>query len=283
MAKQLASLPRVLFGTAWKGDKTAEVVSKAISAGFTGIVSGGDSRNYNEKLVGDAIKQSGKRENLYIQTSFIPASSPHEAKLFQESYYDYSAPIKKQVEASIDKSLNLLQVDQIDTVVIGRPYRFAFDNKEAYATLESLVEQKKIKNIGLQRFHDIDMLKEVYDSATIKPLVIFNRFYTEKNFDPEIRSFAKQQGIQYQSFWTLTGNPQITNQIKYLVPEGQTVQQLWFKYVLQLGITPVTAPENDDQIRQVLALADLPELDEDTFDQITAIAKSNLDRDVSFP
>ena len=282
-----ASLPRLLYGTAWRANRTGELVEKAIKSGFTGIVTGGEGRNYNEKLVGQAVSKTIKdgvtsREKLFIQTSFAVMSSAHEAENTALNY-DSSAPIHKQVLQSVEQSLNNLQTDYIDALILSRPYRLSFDNEEVWGAFEELVASKKVRHIGISRVHDPEQLQQIYNNANVKPSIITNRFYADNNYDPEIRQFAKNKQITYQSFWTLTGNPQVTNQIKYLVPEGKTVQQLWYKFVTQLGIVPLTAPTTDDHFRQVSEVPDLPELSEEQFETIAAIARNNLPRGTTFP
>jgi diketogulonate reductase-like aldo/keto reductase len=43
----------------------------------------------------------------------------------------------------------------------------------------------------------------------IKPSVVQNRFYPATNFEVVLRQYCREEGIIFQSFWTLTGNPQL--------------------------------------------------------------------------
>lgn len=71
-------MPRIIYGTAWKKDRTADLVEKAILAGFRGIDTACQPKHYNEPLVGAALqrlKDHGiKREVLFLQTKFTPLS-----------------------------------------------------------------------------------------------------------------------------------------------------------------------------------------------------------------
>jgi diketogulonate reductase-like aldo/keto reductase len=58
----------------------------------------------------------------------------------------------------------------------------------------------------------------VYDAATVKPTILQNRFYGKTSHDKEIRAYCKENGIHYESFWTLTGNPKLV--------EGGEVREL---------------------------------------------------------
>lgn len=72
-------MPRIMYGTAWKKERTAELVSQAVKAGFRGIDTACQPKHYREDLVGQAIKSlisEGvvKREELYIQTNLTACS-----------------------------------------------------------------------------------------------------------------------------------------------------------------------------------------------------------------
>jgi hypothetical protein len=55
----------------------------------------------------------------------------------------------------------------------------------------------------------LSLLKNIYNSANIKPKFIQNRFYSKSGYDVNIREFCKEKDMVYQSFWTLTANPHI--------------------------------------------------------------------------
>lgn len=53
-----APMPKLLYGTAWKKDATADLVLAALKAGFRGIDTAAQPVHYNERLVGAAVKQA---------------------------------------------------------------------------------------------------------------------------------------------------------------------------------------------------------------------------------
>jgi predicted aldo/keto reductase-like oxidoreductase len=68
-------MPGIIYGTAWKKDKTAELVEQAIRQGFRGIDTACQPKHYHEAGVGEGIAaciSSGiiKREKIYLQTKF---------------------------------------------------------------------------------------------------------------------------------------------------------------------------------------------------------------------
>jgi diketogulonate reductase-like aldo/keto reductase len=69
-------IPRLVYGTAWKKDKTADLVYQALKAGFRGIDTAAQPRHYQEGLVGDGIRraiQDGivERKDLFVRPSFL--------------------------------------------------------------------------------------------------------------------------------------------------------------------------------------------------------------------
>jgi diketogulonate reductase-like aldo/keto reductase len=65
------TLPVLIYGTAWKEDRTADLVFKALGAGFRAIDTAAQPKHYREDLVGDGIRRAiraGKirREDLYV-------------------------------------------------------------------------------------------------------------------------------------------------------------------------------------------------------------------------
>jgi diketogulonate reductase-like aldo/keto reductase len=62
----------MIYGTAWKGDQTADPVAHAFEAGFRAFDTAAQPRHYREELVGEGIRKSlaksgTKREDLCIR------------------------------------------------------------------------------------------------------------------------------------------------------------------------------------------------------------------------
>ncbi|SEI94081.1 Aldo/keto reductase [Kandleria vitulina] len=114
------------------GAETKEAVLNAIKVGYRGIDTA--QSYFNEKEVGDAIKECGlPREELFITT-----------KVWIDNYgYD---KCKKSIEESLEK----LQTDYIDLVLLHQPFS---DYYGAYRALEDLYEEGKIKAIGVSNFY----------------------------------------------------------------------------------------------------------------------------------
>src|SRR5436309_12874544 len=94
------TVPRFLYGTAWKEDETRRLTELALRQGFRGVDTANQRRHYHEVAVGQAVTAavaSGLvvREELFLQTKFtFRASQDHRLP------YDPAAPIATQVEQS---------------------------------------------------------------------------------------------------------------------------------------------------------------------------------------
>jgi diketogulonate reductase-like aldo/keto reductase len=77
-------IPRVVYGTAWKKDRTATLVYQALKAGFKAIDTAAQPRHYNEAQVGEGIRRAikegiVKREDLYV--SYALDAKPYITRL----------------------------------------------------------------------------------------------------------------------------------------------------------------------------------------------------------
>jgi hypothetical protein len=64
-------IPTLVYGTAWKKERTADLVYEALKAGFKGIDTAAQPRHYQEDLVGDGIRRAVsegvvKREDIFV-------------------------------------------------------------------------------------------------------------------------------------------------------------------------------------------------------------------------
>lgn len=78
-AASTAAMPPMMYGTAWKKDRTADLVYEAIKAGFRGIDTAAMKRHYDEALTGEGIRRAisegvVSREDLFA--SLLPSHLP---------------------------------------------------------------------------------------------------------------------------------------------------------------------------------------------------------------
>lgn len=64
-------MPKLVYGTAWKKERTADLVYQALKQGFRGVDTAAQPRHYQENLVGDGIRRAiseglVSRDDLYV-------------------------------------------------------------------------------------------------------------------------------------------------------------------------------------------------------------------------
>ena len=67
-------LPAFLYGTAWKKEKTAELVYQALCSGFRAVDTAAQPKHYREDLVGDGIRHAIKQGKVSRDELFVSQS-----------------------------------------------------------------------------------------------------------------------------------------------------------------------------------------------------------------
>lgn len=207
-----AGIIPALYGTAWKKSRTKELVELAILTGFRAIDTACQPKHYYEPGVGEALasiyeKTSIRREDIFIQTKFtsVDGQDPNNIP------YDKSQSLHDQVLESFKKSCENLKTTYIDSYIMHSPMHTLEETMEVWYTFEQLHQEGKTKNLGISNIYNLNLLQNIYSKANIKPRFIQNRFYRQSGYDKGIREFCRSNDMQYQSFWTLTGNPNIVS------------------------------------------------------------------------
>jgi diketogulonate reductase-like aldo/keto reductase len=271
-----AAMPVMLYGTAWKRERTAEYVLSAIEAGLRGVDTAGQPKHYDEAGVGaalaEAFRRGLRREELFVQTKFSPIGAHDPMRI----PYDPHAPIAAQVQQSFASSQRNLQIDDVDSLVLHSPLRTLAETLEAWRAMEALVDGGQVRRIGISNCYDPNLLRALHERATIKPSVVQNRFYAETGYDRSIRRFCRERGLVYQSFWTLTANPHLLGHPRVLAiarPHGRTPAQVLFRFLIHEGVVPLTGTKSIEHMREDLAVMEF-ELDDAQRADIDALLRA---------
>ena len=263
-------VPALIYGTAWKAERTAGLVEQAVAAGFKGIDTACQPKHYNEPGVGEALaklKQQGiPRDSLYLQTKFTPLSGQDPNNI----PYDPSLPLPRQVAQSFETSTKNLRTDYLDSLLLHSPLQSFNATMEVWGALEKIRREGGTRQLGISNCYDPALLQQLYQQADIKPAVVQNRFYADTGYDSELRSWCKEQGIIYQSFWTLTANTHVLSALAVgRIAEKYHCEptQVLLRYVTQLGIVPLTGTTSAEHMREDLQMFNF-ELDEGEMDNI---------------
>jgi diketogulonate reductase-like aldo/keto reductase len=269
------NMPCLIYGTAWKKADTADLVEQALLAGFRGIDTACQPKHYDEALVGVVLQrvmhQGIPRDHLYLQTKFTSLSGQDPARV----PYDKSAPLDEQVAQSFATSLHNLQTDYVDGLILHSPFDTHAKTLRAWRAMESIQLAGGARQLGISNCYELPVLQALYKEAQVKPAIVQNRFYKDTGYDVALRHWCTAHGIIYQSFWSLTANPHILNSklLQNLAAQyHKTAAQLFFRYLHQLGIVPLTGTRSPQHLQDDLGMFDF-ELATDDFEKLGVMLK----------
>lgn len=251
------SVPSIIYGTAWKKDRTAALVTQALLTGFRGIDTAAQPKHYDEALVGvglqQALQQGIRREAIYLQTKFtpLPGQDPERVP------YDATAPLQTQVHQSFAVSQHNLQTDHVDCLVLHSPLANHALTLQAWRAMEEIQLAGGARLLGISNCYDFDVMQALYAGARIKPAIVQNRFYQETGYEFALREWCTAHGVIFQSFWSLTANPQILNSTtlqELAQAHHKTRAQVFFRYLTQAGVVPLTGTTSEQHMRDDLAI-----------------------------
>ena len=252
--------PQILYGTAWKKERTETLVAAAIRQGFRGIDTACQPKHYHEPGVGAGVaaclSDSLTRADLYLQTKFTPLRGQDPKQV----PYDQSAARASQVAQSFLASSRNLQTDYVDCLILHSPLPELEQTFEVWRALEAVFDSGGARRLGISNCYQLEELEALYRGSRVKPAVVQNRFYADTGYDREIRAFCRAHGMVYQSFWTLTANPKLLQDrvIQDLAAShGRTPAQVLFRFLTQEGVVPLTGTKSEAHMREDLAIFEL--------------------------
>lgn len=268
-------MPKLIYGTAWKKEQTTHLVETAVLAGFRGIDTACQPKHYEEPLVGSALHRlliSGiERETLYLQTKFTPLAGHDPDRV----PYDKQAPIDEQVAQSFAASLQNLQTKYVDCLILHSPVTPFGELLKVWRAMETIRDSGEARQLGISNCYNLDYLKQLFRVAEVKPAVVQNRFYRETGYDAALRQWSTDQGVVYQSFWTLTANPHLLNSkpLQMLATKYEkSAAQIFFRYLSQIGIVPLTGTRSEQHMKEDLESFDIA-LDGNEMEQVNLLMK----------
>lgn len=275
LSNQNIKVPNMLYGTAWKKEKTADLVEEAILTGFRGVDTACQPKHYQENLVGEgllrAYEKGVKREELYLQTKFTPIEGQDKTNM----PYLESDSLEKQIEKSFEISKKNLKSSFIDSYILHSPIFPGSRLLKAWEVMSSFYKNKEVGQIGISNCYDLDVLIYLYEKVEIKPSVVQNRFYAQTSYDDHIRKWCKEKGVIYQSFWSLTANPDILSSktifdltLKYKRSEAS----VFYKFLNQMGIIPLNGTTSKEHMKEDLKISEFS-LEDSEIQEINALLK----------
>ncbi len=266
-------MPWLIYGTAWKKERTADLVVKAIQAGFSGVDTACQPKHYDEQLVGEALQRLKElrveRESLFVQTKFTPLGGQDPRRV----PYDKNAPIESQVVQSFETSKKNLKTHYVDSLILHSPVAPHAHLMKAWIAMEAIQKAGGARQLGISNCYDTEIMKLLYADANVKPAVVQNRFYQETGYDADLRNWCSNHGVIYQSFWTLTANPHIlgSNTVRSIARKyKKTEAQIFFRCLNQSCIVPLTGTCSEKHMREDLSVFDF-ELSSDDLSKVRSL------------
>jgi diketogulonate reductase-like aldo/keto reductase len=248
------AVPPLMYGTAWKEDRTEELTAQALDAGFRAIDTANQRKHYHEAGVGAALRAKGlARDQLFLQTKFTYARGQD-----HRLPYDPAAPVGQQVKQSIASSLEHLGVERLDSYVLHGPasgYGWTADDAAVWATMVEAREAGTTRLLGVSNVghHHLVALEK---SGAELPAFVQNRCYARMGWDREVRAFCRAHDITYQGFSLLTANPEVLRSpVVHRAAQrlSATPAQVVFAFSRQIGMLPLTGTTDRDHMREDLA------------------------------
>jgi diketogulonate reductase-like aldo/keto reductase len=128
-----------------------------------------------------------------------------------------------------------------------------------WKAMESIHRAGGARQLGISNCYDPHLMRMLHADAAVKPTVVQNRFYAQSGYDADLRHWCSGHGVVYQSFWTLTANPHIlaSPTVRSLAQQyGKTQAQIFFRYLTQAEIVPLTGTTSERHMHEDLSIFD---------------------------
>ena len=232
-------------------DECKRAVLDALETGYRLIDTA--AAYFNEKAVGDAIKESGiNRKELFITTKLWINNAGYENA-------------KKGFETSMEK----LQLDYLDLYLIHQPFG---DYYGSWRAMEELYENKKVRAIGVCNFYP-DRLMDLAEHNKIKPAInqIETHPFFQREYDNEI---MKNYGTQIESWGPFAEGrgDMFTNPILSEIGKkyNKSTAQVILRWLIQRNVVVIPKSVHKERMIENFNIFDF-ELSADDMDKIKSM------------
>lgn len=252
-------MPMIGLGT-WliPNEDVGKIVEDCLNLGYKHI----DTAEVyqNEEGIGRAIASSStKRENIFITTKMWPGMYNQE-----EPFQTFDGAIK-----ACEKSLKLLQVDEIDLYLIHNP--FAKENRiELWEAMVELKKQGKVLNIGVSNYN-VKHIEEIENAKLEMPAANQIEIHPWHIIPETLDNYMQKNQILPIAYSTLAPIPNWREGSRWNgKPEDMksgsmpcqniadnynvSVPQLFLKWAIQLGYPVLPKSVKYDRLKENLCL-----------------------------
>ncbi len=253
-----STFPDLLYGTAWKEDRSAALVELALRAGFRAIDTANQRKHYFEAGVGEGLAAAYRagivtRDDLFLQTKFT-----YQRGQDHRLPYDPAASLAAQVAQSLASSLEHLATDHVDSFVLHGPssgYEWTDADAEVWEAMREERDAGRTRLLGVSNVA-LEHLEHLESAHAELPAFVQNRCFARTGWDREVRAFCTRHKIIYQGFSLLTANPEILGHPPLIALAKQmnaTPAQVVFAFARAVGMLPLTGTSNAEHMKQDLA------------------------------
>ena len=210
----------------------------------------------NEEAVGKAIKKCNvPREELFITTKVWISNAGYE-----------------KAKKSIEESLEKLQLDYLDLVLIHQPFN---DYYGTYRAMEELYKEGKLKAIGVSNFYpdrliDITQFNEVAPAVNQVETHVFNQ-------QVKAQEVMKKYGVQIQAWAPFAEgkNNFFNNETLKEIGDkyNKSAAQVALRYLIQKGVSVLPKTVSKERMIQNISVFDF-ELTKEDMDLIATLDKA---------
>jgi diketogulonate reductase-like aldo/keto reductase len=270
-------VPPILYGTAWKEDRTQRLTELALKQGFRGIDTANQRRHYYEAGVGAAISAAVDsklvaRDDLFLQSKFtFRPGQDHRLP------YDPDAPVTVQVQQSFASTLDHLGTETLDSYLLHGPTRrigLFPDDWEAWRAMEAIHDTGRVRLLGVSNF-TLEQLQRLCQQARVPPRFVQNRCYAAHGWDRLVREFCATNGILYQGFSLLTANAEVMASAdlhRISKRHERTTAQIVFRFAIDVGMIALTGTIDAEHMRADLEIWDF-DLDPHEIERIARVSE----------
>ena len=212
-------------------EETEKCVLDAIKVGYRLFDT---AQSYgNERAVGNAIKASGlDRSEFFITTKLWISEQGYEKA-------------KKSIEGSLER----LQMDYVDLLLIHQPFG---DYYGTYRAMEELYNEGKLKAIGVSNFYS-DRLIDLIKFNKVVPMV--NQVETHPfHQQVEANEIMKKYGVQIQAWAPFAEgkNDLFSNEVLVSIGNkyNKSSAQVTLRYLIQRGISVLPKSIKKERMQQ---------------------------------
>lgn len=223
------AIPQLGLGVYKLATDVAEgLIHKAIEAGYRRI----DTASFygNEKEIGDGVRTSGlPREEIYVTTKIWNDDQGHDRTL-----------------EAIDESLNRLNIDYIDMLLIHWPKPAQDLYLETWEAFEKAVTAGKIRGIGVSNFQTTHLERLIAAGGTVPAL---NQVELHPGLQQkQLREFNAAHGVATEA-WSPLARGRFDENAEVVAianKHGKSPAQIIIRWHLELGnlVIPKTATES---------------------------------------